>query len=176
MASSSSDNKVNGTVMLINMYLSKTDASAMLGNFHHGPPVQTYIVHSDKQGLGNNRSLWDRPSNTLGIVLASCEMNSVSQSDLPRLCDNGVVIGFAANLSVDPMFRADTFNCISDFRGLQAVDFFSAVKFGLEKLQKELKGNRAALRYAGRSIGEVDRMMNSVLSLPADEAEDNVTS
>ena len=101
MASSSSDNTANGTVMLINMYLSRTDAFAMLADFRHGPLVQTYIVHSDKQGLGNDRSIWDMPSNTLGIVLASCEMNSVSQSDFPRLWNNDVVISFVPNLSID---------------------------------------------------------------------------
>merc|ERR1711953_445645 len=99
MAASSSRDVANGTVMLLNTYLSKTNPSAMLGNLQHGPPVQAYIVHSDKQGLREDRSVWDRPSNTLGIVLASCDMDIVSQSEFPRAYNDHVVIGFAAKVS-----------------------------------------------------------------------------
>ena len=54
MASSSSNEIVHGTLVLVNIYLSKTDPAEAFGDVQHGPPLQAYIIHSDKQGLGTD--------------------------------------------------------------------------------------------------------------------------
>ena len=92
MASSSSQEKVNGTLVLVNIYLSKTDPPAMFGDVEHGKFVQTYVVHNDKQGLGTERTLWDRPSNTIGVAVAPCNMDPALQRKLPRSCGENVVM------------------------------------------------------------------------------------
>ena len=128
MASSSSHERVKGTVMLVNMYLSKKDPSSMLENVRHGKFVQTYVVHSDKQGMGTDKTLWDRPSNTTGVVVASCDMDPAFQRELPRSCDVDVVVNFAANVSIEHIFVADDINNISDFHGPHTIAFFSTLK------------------------------------------------
>ena len=74
-SSSSSSGTVSGMVILVNAYLSKLDPDRFLAvALRYDSPLQAYIVHSDKQGLSTNARLWDRASNTLGLVLASCEI------------------------------------------------------------------------------------------------------
>ena len=70
--------------MLVNVYLSKTDRAHVFGDIPHGEPIQAYIVHCDKQGIGMDETVWDRPSNTLGLVLASGEIEHSAQSGFPR--------------------------------------------------------------------------------------------
>ncbi len=67
MASSSTSNeRINGIVIFVNLYLSKTDPALVFGlvfgDVQHGSPIQAYTMHSDKQGLGTDVNLWDRPS------------------------------------------------------------------------------------------------------------------
>ena len=66
MASSSASNeRVNGMVILVNLYLSKTDPAPVFGDLRPGEPIQAFIVHHDKQGLGTNVNKGDMKSNTM---------------------------------------------------------------------------------------------------------------
>ena len=82
--SSALQDRVNGTVILVNLYLSKTDPAPLLRDLHYSRPIQAYIVHSAKQSLCTDVNFWDRQSDTLGLVLASCEMTFASQVDFPQ--------------------------------------------------------------------------------------------
>ena len=59
VSSSSSTARVNGTEILVNMYASKADPALVFADLQHGDPIQAYIVHSDKQGLGTDSIVWE---------------------------------------------------------------------------------------------------------------------
>ena len=126
--SSTCNETVHGVVVLVNLYLSKADPELVFGSVQHGYPSQAYIVHSDKQGLRTDVNFWDRQSNSLGLVLASCEMAFASQVDFPRFCTDEVVMHFIANVSVTTISERKGLKCISDFDGPNAEEFFTGVK------------------------------------------------
>ena len=74
-ASSSGEDARRGIVVLVNAYKSKTDVDEVLRPVFHGHTLQAYILHSSKQTLGTDEQQWNQPRNTLGIVLAHCEMD-----------------------------------------------------------------------------------------------------
>ena len=168
-SSSSSNGRVTGTVILVNLYLAMTDPAVYFGDLPHENPLQAYIVHSDKQGLATDVNLWDRPSNTLGLVLVSCEMEHDSQYSFPRSCKDDVIMHFIANVSVTPRFAQEAFTCISKFDGPTMKNFYTGIKVALGNFQGMMKGNRAATRYVGRCIAEVERMITMLVSLSAEE-------
>ena len=160
--SSSGEDARRGIVVLVNAYLSKTDVDEVLRPVFHGHPLQAYILHSSKQPLGNDASQWDKPSNTLGIVLAHCQMDLHLQSTYPRACRTDMVIHFIQNVSLDNGFPETPFKRISEFNSPSSRNLYKGLITAVYEYQRISQGRRGGARYAGRSIGELEGMMQGL--------------
>jgi len=160
------------------MYLSKTDPSRFLGELECETPVQAYIIHSVKQGLGSDVSLWGRPSNTFGIVMAAAQAKSVhgiSMLPYPLLCENNVVMLLAKNITIPQTFAELSLRCLTKFVSDDSKKLYVCIASGLKFLKSKAKGDRATVRYVGRACGEIKHMVNSSMhrvSLSSDEESD----
>jgi len=146
------------------MYLSKTDPSIFLGEMEYKTPAQAYIIHSVKQGLGSDVSLWDRQSNTFGIVMAAAQAKSVhgiSMRPYPLLCENNVVMMLAKNITIPQTFAELSLRCLTRFVSDDSKKLYVCVASGLKFLKSKAKGDRATVRHVGRACGEIEHMVNS---------------
>ena len=93
----SSEGFGTGIVIIANHYLSRHEIPRWLDDwFHIQKHLQTYLVHSDKQGLGTDPLKWDRPSNTVGFILIPCQQKSnacVVMSQFPLATEDERAIG-----------------------------------------------------------------------------------
>ena len=157
MASSSSAKEtVSGTIMLVNVYLSKTDPATVFGDLLYWNLTQAYMHHNPKQNLDPGVSVWDRPSNTLGLALASCKMRHALQFTFPRICENRIVMHFIPDVFATAEFTVGAFNDVSKMDGEYVKDFYMGVQVALKCFQITMKGRRQETRYVGRCLGDIE--------------------
>ena len=160
---------MRGTLVVVNAYLSKTGAEDALWGVQHDPPIQAYVVISDKQGLGTEPRLWDMKSNTVGLLLASCVMEPAGRADFPRKCGAGAVVAFMPTVSIGEAFKAMNFRTVGKYDAADAEQFYAGVRAALEAWKTAYPGDRPTARHAGRAVSEIDRSINRLGSRTTEE-------
>ena len=125
MASSNPNAKVNGTVILANLYLSKTSPLFALDGIQHETPMQAYMVYSGKDELETDDYMWERISHTLGLSLASCEITCESEGTFPQDFRKGnALVHCVPDLDILREFFDEHLKCISEYEAPNENDFF----------------------------------------------------
>ena len=140
---SSSDGFEHGVVVIVNMYLSRGELPRCLGDmFTTQTPLQAYVVHSDKQGLGTDPQKWDRQSNTLGVVLIPCPRKPnacVVMSEFPCMSGDDKAIGLVKDFEIPDSFRDNTFPQLIHLPDENRGDFFEYVYACVEFLASQCR-------------------------------------
>ena len=137
--------------------------------------MQTYIILSDKEGLGLDVSMWDRHSNTLGIVLVSCRVkagNVIPLSMYPRWCQNGGVIHVLADVLIPKDFKELPLKCLTKFISADSYKLYIHISEALKLLKIMSIGDTRIIPYAGRAGAELERMLYRV-KYPVDLLSDD---
>ena len=101
-----------GVVLVVNIYLSKSDPSILLDDFEIGSMTQAYILLRNKQDLEVDASARDQQSNTLGVVMIPCKAKANRRLDVsqyPQHCPNNVVLHVVENVVIPSAFANITF-------------------------------------------------------------------
>ena len=155
-SSSSAGEKVGGTMILVNMYLAKTDAEIGLEDVHHEDPIQAYIVHNDKIELGTESKHWNYSSNTVGLALARCEMDYGRASLFPTSLRDAMVMFFVPNVTIPATLTQNTLKCLSECDAPYEEQFYIGVQTALRSYYNAGLGNRAEQRHVGNCLEKIN--------------------
>ena len=162
-----------GIVMFVNMYLSKCNPRIHLEDFVCERLTQAYVVVSDKQGLDADSSLWDRQSNTLGVVLASCTCKPgrhIPCAQFPKMLEQNIVMHVVNDAQVPASFEGLHFKCLSKWSSSGGLSLCARLLESTRLLTSACSGNRSIIRYAGRATGELKRFLGTAGASPLEDS------
>ena len=174
----------SGIVIVLNQYLSRDWSDELVGSFHVEDRVQAYIVLRDRQDIGADASLWDKQSNTMGVVLVEGVVKSATfmQECMQMPPARGEkVIDCVPDALLFRGFKEKTFKCISVLECSEKAPLLRCMLKLCKYLHGMRTGNRFLVRHAGRAVGVLERWCNHFtrvepLAYLNDDADDDVDS